>query len=127
VPRSTPPRSIRSRSILGRSLLALVGICAAVLLPVTAAVAAPAAPPALPPDGGIEAYAPYQGPSACDPVARTGVVRFRDLVLAAYPGTGDSGIVRGCTIGGPASTRRAGPGTGGSARATRPTSRRSTT
>jgi hypothetical protein len=27
-------------------------------------------------------------------------VRFRDLVLAAYPGTGDSGIVRGCTVGG---------------------------
>jgi hypothetical protein len=54
----------------------------------------------LPADGGIEVLSPYQGQSACDPTAKPGVVRFRDLVLAAYPGTGDSGIVRACTVGG---------------------------
>jgi hypothetical protein len=33
-------------------------------------------------------------------VAKPGVVAFSKLVLAAYPGTGSSGIVRDCSIGG---------------------------
>ncbi len=89
----------RARTPLRRALLALVGTCAVVLLPVSAAVAAPAGPAVLPADSGIEPYAPYQAQNACDPVARAGVLRFRDLVLAAYPGTGDSGIVRSCSVG----------------------------
>ena len=64
------------------------------------AVPAAAAPATVSPGPAIEAFAPYQGQTACDPIALPGVVRFRDLVLAAYPGTGDSGIVRGCTVGG---------------------------
>ena len=94
------PRSTRTRSLLRSSLLALLGVCAAVVLPTSAAGAAPAGPAALPPGGGIEAFSPYQGAGACDPVARPGVVRFRDLVLSAYPGTHDAGIVRACSIGG---------------------------
>lgn len=101
MPRPTHHRSAsRRRTPQARVLLALLGVLAAVLLPVSAAAAAPAGPAVLPADNGIEPYAPYQGPTACDPVARPGVVKFRDLVLAAYPGTGDSGIVRACTVGG---------------------------
>ncbi|MBC7372858.1 MAG: hypothetical protein H7323_02555 [Frankiales bacterium] len=49
---------------------------------------------------GIEAFSPYQGQNTCDPVAREGVVAFRSMVLSSYPGTGDAGIVRGCSVGG---------------------------
>ena len=83
-----------------RWLAVLAGAFVAVLLPMAPAAAAPAGPAVLPAAGAIEAFAPYQGPTACDPVARPGVVAFRTLVLAAYPGTGDAGIVRACTVGG---------------------------
>jgi hypothetical protein len=98
--RAATRRSARTAAPLRRALLALLGVLAAVLLPVSAAAAAPAGPAVLPAGGGIEPYAPYQGQTACDPVIRPGVVMFRDLVLSAYPGTGDSGIVRACTVGG---------------------------
>ena len=83
-----------------RALLALAAVLVALVLPAAPAAAAPAEPAVLPAAGAIEALSPYQGQTACDPVARPGVVRFRDLVLAAYPGTGDSGIVRACSTGG---------------------------
>jgi hypothetical protein len=85
---------------LARPLLTLLAVVAAVLLPVSPAAAAPAGPPVLPADLGIEALSPYQAQTACEPTARPGVIAFRQLVLAAYPGTADSGIVRGCTVGG---------------------------
>lgn len=47
-----------------------------------------------------EAYASYVGQSTCSPNAKPGVVAFRDMVVRAYPGTGSSGIVRDCAIGG---------------------------
>lgn len=90
----------RRRARLRRALVALLGVLTTVLVPVTSASASPAGPAVLPADGGIEAYSPYQGQTTCDPVTRPGVVRFRDLVLAAYPGTGDAGSARSCTVGG---------------------------
>ena len=75
----------------------LVGLVAAVVLPVGLAAAAPET---VTPGSAIEAFAPYQGQTQCEPIARAGVTAFRDLVLAAYPGTGDSGIVRSCSVGG---------------------------
>ncbi|REE97866.1 hypothetical protein [Thermomonospora umbrina] len=58
------------------------------------------APPT--PDFGpdIDAYAPYQPQRDCDPGGKPGVVEFRDLVLAAYPGTTNLGISRACGSGG---------------------------
>jgi hypothetical protein len=59
------------------------------------------AAPATPAHGSaIEALSPHQGQRICDPVARPGAVALRQLVLDAYPGTGDSGIVRSCTAAG---------------------------
>ena len=86
MPRSTP-----------RTALTALLVAAAVVLP---AAPAAAAPETISPGPAIEALSPYQGQTVCEPVARPGVERFRDLVLAAYPGTGDSGIVRACTVGG---------------------------
>ena len=75
----------------------LGGLVAAVVLPVGLAAAAPET---VTPGSAIEAFAPYQGQTQCEPIARAGVIAFRDLVLAAYPSTGDSGIVRSCSVGG---------------------------
>lgn len=80
-----------------RVLTALLAVVTVLVLPASPAAAAPASPVF---GSEIEALSPYQGQTACDPIARPGVVRFRDLVLAAYPGTGDSGIVRACSTGG---------------------------
>ena len=75
-----------------------------VLLPLLALLLSPHAhagwnPPAFG-CAGIDGYASYQGQSTCDPTAKPGVVAFRNAVLAAHPGTWDSGIVRACHIGG---------------------------
>ncbi len=61
------------------------------------AAAAPATPRFRVP---VDAYQSYVGQSGCDPTAKPGVVAFKDLVLAAYPGTGNSGIGRDCNQGG---------------------------
>lgn len=79
-------------------------VCLATLTALLAALVIPSAALAAPltrsPLVAIEALAPYQGQSTCDPVARRGVTAFRNLVLASYPGTGDSGIARACAVGG---------------------------
>jgi hypothetical protein len=73
-------------------------------LALTLAVTAPGANAVAPPTpkfgAGIEVDAPYQGQTMCDPVAKPGVLKFRDLILKTYPGTGDSGITRACDQGG---------------------------
>ncbi|QQC89661.1 hypothetical protein [Streptomyces alfalfae] len=48
----------------------------------------------------IDPYAPYEPQRGCDPEAKPGLVGFRDLVLAAYPGTTSMGISRACGSGG---------------------------
>jgi len=42
----------------------------------------------------------YVGQSSCLSSARPGVAAFRAMVLAAFPSTGDLGIMRGCNVGG---------------------------
>jgi MYXO-CTERM domain-containing protein len=49
---------------------------------------------------GIDNYASYVGQAKCDPVAKPGVIAFKDLVLATYPCTSNSGIERSCSVGG---------------------------
>jgi len=81
--------------------MSVLTVLAPVLLaPVVLASPAAAAPPVVSPSSSIEALAPYQGQTLCDPVARPGAVALRQLVLQHYPGTGDSGIVRACTVAG---------------------------
>jgi hypothetical protein len=54
-------------------------------------------PPTAPDFGPrIDPYAPYEGQRGCDPAAKPGVLSFRDLVLATYPGTRSIGISREC-------------------------------
>lgn len=48
----------------------------------------------------IEGYASYVGQSQCDPIAKPGVIAFRDMFLNAFPGTRSDGIPRQCSIGG---------------------------
>ncbi|MCK5799980.1 MAG: hypothetical protein KAI47_22475, partial [Deltaproteobacteria bacterium] len=48
----------------------------------------------------VDSLASYDPQTTCDPVAKPGVIAFRDLVLATYPCTGDSGIERACSVGG---------------------------
>ncbi|MGW1280062.1 hypothetical protein ACWD4V_24335 [Streptomyces tsukubensis] len=58
-------------------------------------------PPTTPDFGPeIDDYAPYEGQGRCDPAAKPGVAEFKDLVLAAYPGTTNMGIGRECGSGG---------------------------
>ena len=91
------------RSSTGRTrlallpLLALLGALIATLLP---ASSASAAPPAKAPGRAIEGFAPYQPQTTCSPTAKPGTVALRTIVLAAYGGTGDYGIIRDCSLGG---------------------------
>lgn len=52
------------------------------------------------PTAPVEPYAEHDGQESCRPEEQPGVQAFRDLVLAAYPGTEDGGIVRDCAVGG---------------------------
>ena len=81
------------RHQLTLALLALLGV-------LTMTSAAQAAPLAKSPSKAIEGYAPYQPQTTCSPTAKPGTVALRSLVLAAYGGTGDYGIIRNCSLGG---------------------------
>jgi hypothetical protein len=48
----------------------------------------------------IEGYASYVGQSQCNPIAKPGVIAFRNMFLNAFPGTKSVGITRQCSIGG---------------------------
>jgi len=72
-----------------------------VALTTVAASPASAVVPKTPKFGSaIENLSPYQPQTKCHPVAQPGVVKFRALILKTYPGTGDDGIVRACSVGG---------------------------
>ncbi|MCA9627709.1 MAG: putative metal-binding motif-containing protein, partial [Myxococcales bacterium] len=48
----------------------------------------------------IDGFAAYVPQTSCDPSEKPGVAGFRDLLLGAYPGTRNLGIIRGCGVGG---------------------------
>jgi peptidoglycan hydrolase-like protein with peptidoglycan-binding domain len=48
----------------------------------------------------LDPVPPYEAAKACKPAASPGATAFRQLILATYQGTGDSGILRACTAGG---------------------------
>jgi hypothetical protein len=69
--------------------------------PPAPAATADGTPPTLPSatawaDAELEPLADYVPQSTCDPTAKPGVLGFRDLLLAAYPGTRNLGIGRVC-------------------------------
>jgi hypothetical protein len=80
-----------------RVLLLLGALVVSVL---AAALPAAAAPLTRVPGKAIEVYSPYQPQKACAPTAQPGTLALSRLVMAAYPGTGSSGIVVGCSSGG---------------------------
>ena len=75
-------------------------VCALVGLVASAVPAAGAPAQVRAQTAPIEALSAYQGQRLCSPVAKPGVVAFRDLVLRSYPGTRSMGISRACTVGG---------------------------
>ena len=89
-------RAAHRAAALATATVLASGVLAAIAAPSFAV--APKVPTRLP--NAIERLSPYQPQSTCAPIARPGVVKFRSLVLATYKGTGDSGIVRACSVGG---------------------------
>jgi hypothetical protein len=80
-----------------QSLLVLLGLVGALTVSVLPASAAPVTRM---PGKSIEIMSPYQAQSTCNPTPKPGTVALSKLVMAAYPGTGSSGIARDCAIGG---------------------------
>ena len=91
-----PRRHARRVAALATTTVLATGALAALAAPVYAV--APKVTTKLP--VAIERLSPYQPQTTCAPVARPGVIKFRTLILATYKGTGDSGIVRACSVGG---------------------------
>jgi len=91
----------RIRRALGTLLAAGLLGSGLVALDVPAAQAAYPVPPT--PSGlpaAIEVLQPYIGQSTCDPVAKSGVSAFKNLLLRTYTDSGSLGIVRACSAGG---------------------------
>ena len=98
-PRTAGSGRPRSTTALTTAASTAVGLVAALLAAlVLPATLASAAPPPVTPGSEIEAFAPFQGQTACEAIARPGVTAFRDLVLGAYPETRNAGIVRTCSV-----------------------------
>jgi hypothetical protein len=84
--------------VLVSGALLASGLVAVAAPPAQAAYAVPPTTRGL--TSAIEAPEPYIGQSTCNPVAKPGVVAFRNLLLRTYPDTGSLGITRDCGIGG---------------------------
>jgi hypothetical protein len=80
-----------------RSVPVLLGLLGALTVSVLPAAAAPVTRM---PSRAIEVMSPYQAQSTCNPAPKPGTVALSKLVMAAYPGSGTSGIARDCSIGG---------------------------
>lgn len=87
----TTPRPRTPLAVLAAGLSATL---LALALPAAAAPPLPVRPSA------IEPLAGYVAQSTCSPTTKPGTAALRSLVHAAYPATGDLGIVRDCAIGG---------------------------
>jgi hypothetical protein len=83
--------------VLTRRILPALAVVVAL---VATASPASAAPQTRTLGRAIEAFARYQPQTTCSPTAKAGTKALRTLVLRAYGGTGDLGIVRNCGIGG---------------------------
>jgi hypothetical protein len=92
--------SNRSRRLLARAVAAVTVAATGPVFIGFAQSPASAAPRAPQFTAPIEADAPYQGQMTCIGTAQPGVVKFRSMILAAYAGTGDSGLTRPCSDGG---------------------------
>ena len=79
------------------SVVLLLGLAGALTVSVVPAAAAPVTRM---PSRAIEVMSPYQAQSTCNPTPKPGTLALTKIVLAAYPGTGSSGIARDCAIGG---------------------------
>jgi peptidoglycan hydrolase-like protein with peptidoglycan-binding domain len=84
--------TLLSTALLGAGVVALDVPAAHAAYPV------PATPSGL--TASIEELQPYIGQTLCDPVAKSGVSAFRNLLLATYTDSGSFGIVRDCGSGG---------------------------
>jgi hypothetical protein len=82
---------------MARLLIASVSLLLALLMGAASVAASPFKSGFGP---GIESFPSYEGQEICSPTAKPGVLAFRKVVLAAYPGTGVGGIERACHIGG---------------------------
>ncbi|WP_394825675.1 FG-GAP repeat domain-containing protein [Pendulispora albinea] len=85
--------------VLGASLMAACASDATDVASSEEELNAPGVPPAPRFGPWIDGYQPYVGQSGCDPVAKPGVISFRDLLRSTY-GRNDMGIVRACNQGG---------------------------
>ena len=93
--------SLDRRTLLKVSALGVGGLAASTAAPASLLPAAHAGPPPTPSFGpGIEGYARYQGQTQCIGSEQPGVAAFKQMVLAAYPGTRNLGVIRACGIGG---------------------------
>jgi hypothetical protein len=79
------------------TIAVLLGLLGALTVSVVPAAAAPVTRM---PGKTIEVMSPYQAQSTCNPTPKPGTVALSKLVMAAYPGSGTSGIARDCSIGG---------------------------
>ncbi|MBK5308071.1 MAG: hypothetical protein JJD92_15405 [Frankiaceae bacterium] len=86
-----------SRVPLRRPSLVILGLVGALTVSVVPAAAAPVTRM---PSRAIEVMSPYQAQSTCNPTPKPGTLALSTIVMAAYPGTGTSGIARDCAIGG---------------------------
>jgi hypothetical protein len=93
------PNGLSRRRLLGGAAVFGAGAIVGGIDPFTPERAA-AAPPVPEFTRAPEGYAAYDGQDTCDPIPKPGVVEFQQLVLNAYPSTGDSGISRDCGVGG---------------------------
>ena len=90
----------RQRRFLARAIALTTVVATGPLLVGLTSMQASAAPPTPHFTAAIEGDAPYQPQDSCISTAQPGAVKLRDLLLKAYPGTGDSGITRPCSDGG---------------------------
>ncbi|MDT7572449.1 MAG: hypothetical protein QOE05_2623 [Actinomycetota bacterium] len=79
------------------AIAVLLGLLGALTVSVVPAAAAPVTRM---PSKAIEVLSPYQAQSTCNPAPKPGTLALSKLVMAAYPGSGTSGISRDCSIGG---------------------------
>ncbi|MEO7745237.1 MAG: hypothetical protein ABIV05_03320 [Actinomycetota bacterium] len=97
-----PRSSARRRALASASLTALLAVVSTTVLPGAISPAGAATSPGTVPTFGsqIEDYASYQGQTTCSPSPKKGAVLLQRWLTARYAGTGTSGIVRGCSVGG---------------------------